>query len=327
MHPVAAAAPFLARLERFSRVGSTNDVVRAWLSDGTPEVCVAVADEQTAGRGRLGRTWQAPPGAALLASIGFRPGWLPAARAWRLPAVVALAMCDAAEDAAGLPVGAIRLKWPNDLVVEVSGPNALLAGVPDAAAAAARLSAPLALRKLAGILGESDGLGSADPRVVVGIGINADWPATDFPAVLSGSMTSLREASVGRPIDADALLDGFLDRLEARVEALRAGYFDLAGWTERQATTGRLVTLEGAGDTAPAGDTAAVDDTSPTGEATRKAAGQGDLRAVRALGVDAASGALVVEDDAAASGERLIHAGEVVRVRLAGELRLAGEQV
>ena len=63
---MVASVPFLARRERFARVGSTNDVVRAWLDDGAPEVCLAVADEQTAGRGRDGRTWTAPPGAGLL---------------------------------------------------------------------------------------------------------------------------------------------------------------------------------------------------------------------------------------------------------------------
>ena len=103
-------APFISRQERFASIGSTNDVVRAWLAGGTPEVCLAVADEQTAGRGRAGRSWQAPPGAALLLSLGFRPGWLPPERVWRLPATVSLAMADAAEEAAGLPDGAIRLK-------------------------------------------------------------------------------------------------------------------------------------------------------------------------------------------------------------------------
>lgn len=293
MRPVASPPPFLARRERFTSVGSTNDVVRGWLEQGTPEVCLAVAGEQTAGRGRHGRTWQAPPGAALLASVGFLPAWLAPDRAWRLSAIVALAMCDAAEDAAGLPVGSIRLKWPNDLVVETAGPRALLIGVRDAGEAAARLGAPLALRKLAGVLGESDGLGTANPRVVVGIGINADWAAAGFPPELAGSMTSLREAAGGRPIDVEALLDAFIDRLEARTAALRTGYFDHAGWVERQATTGRLVSLEGP-DAADAGPSAPV----------------------RALGVDAPTGALVVEDATAASGERLVHAGEVVHVRL-----------
>jgi BirA family biotin operon repressor/biotin-[acetyl-CoA-carboxylase] ligase len=282
-----------ARVEWFTRVGSTNDVVREWLAAGEPEVCLAVADEQVAGRGRHGRTWAAPPGVALLASLGFRPSWLAPERTWSLAATVAIAMCDAAEEVAGLPEGAIRLKWPNDLVVETGGPRALLVGVPDAAAAATRLAAPLELRKLAGVLGESEGLGTADPRVVVGIGINADWAATTFPPDLAASMTSLREASGGRPIDGQRLLTAFRDRLEARIAALRTGYFDLATWTARQATTGRLVVLD------------AMD------------GGTADLP-VRALGVDAASGALVVEDATAPGTERLVHAGEVVRVRLAG---------
>ena len=279
-----------SRLERFDAVESTNDVVRGWLADGTPEVAVAVAREQTAGRGRAGRAWVAPPGAALLLSCGFRPSWLPPDRVWRLGAVVSLAMCDAAEEVAGLPEGAIRLKWPNDLVVELAGPHALLAGVVSADAAAARLAAPLDLRKVAGVLGETDGLGTADPRAVVGIGINADWAAADFPPALAPAMTSLREASAGRPIEIEALLAAFLGYLEARIEALRAGFFDVATWTSRQALTGRVVRLDGHGGRAREGVT--VD------------------------GVDASSGALVVTP-LGSSESWPVHAGEVVHVRLA----------
>ncbi len=277
-------------------MGSTNDVVRAWLADGTPEICVAVTDRQTAGRGRNGRTWSAPSGAALLCSLGFRPSWLVAEDAWRLAALVALAMADAAEDAAGLAEGTIRLKWPNDLVVVHGGNDAVLVGDISAAEALARRSAPLELRKLAGILGETDGLGTNDPRVVVGIGINAGWPAADFPPELAGSMTSLAEVSAGRPIDREALFDGFLDRLETRIAALRGGRFDVAGWTARQVTTGHLVTLSGL---------------------------DGSTTTARAIGVDGASGALVVEDldgghahGADRAPERHIHAGEVLHLRL-----------
>lgn len=281
-----------ARVERFDAVGSTNDIVRAWLADGTPEVCIAVADEQLAGRGRSGRTWAAPSGTALLCSVGFRPTWLGAAHAWRLAAIVALAMADAAEDVAGLGEGTIRFKWPNDLVIIDGGPDALLIGDISASDALARRSAPLALRKLAGILGETDGLGTADPRMVVGIGINADWPAATFPSELAPSMTSLREASGGRPIDRDALLNGFLGRLETRLAALRGGRFDVAGWTDRQVTTGHLVTLAGL---------------------------DGSTSSVRALGVDGASGALVVEaiDPDGRASDRLVFAGEIVHLRLA----------
>ena len=283
-----------SRLDRLGTVASTNDLVRDWLAAGVPEVCVAVADEQSAGRGRMGRAWSAPAGTALLLSAGFRPAWIEPDRAWRLGATVALAMSDAGEEVAGLPEGSIRLKWPNDLVVERLGPHALLAGIHSASDALARLSGPLELRKLAGVLGESTGLGTDDPQVVVGIGINADWAAADFPPELDGSMTSLREASAGRPIDREALLVSFLEHLDARLEALRAGFFDHATWTGRQALTGCRVALEGYG--------------------------RMPDEAVIVDGVDAASGALVVHaaDDPADAVPVLVHAGEVVRVLLAG---------
>lgn len=273
-------ADFLARQERFASVGSTNDVVRDWLAVGTPEVCLAIADEQTAGRGRDGRSWVAPEGAALLLSLGFRPDWLAPTDTWRLAATTSLAMADAAEEVAGLPDRALRLKWPNDLVIETDG-----LAVPMAPAE------PTAVRKVAGVLGETDGLGTDDPRVVVGIGIDTDWAAADFPPELADTMTSLREASHGRPIDHVALLDAFLGRLEVRIEALRLGRFDVGDWTERQLTSGRDVTL-----------------TDPDGSS----------RVVRALGVDAASGALVIEDADAADGERAVVVGEIRHVRLAG---------
>jgi BirA family transcriptional regulator, biotin operon repressor / biotin---[acetyl-CoA-carboxylase] ligase len=263
--------PFLARQERFAVVGSTNDVVRGWLAAGEPEVCLAVADEQTAGRGREGRTWSAPAGRALLLSLGFRPAWLDPDRVWRLAAVTSLAMADAAEDVAGLADGSIRLKWPNDLVVEEDG----------------------AIRKLAGVLGETDGLGGDDPRAIIGIGINADWPASEFPSALAGAMTSLREASGGRSIDPARLLAAFLTRLERRVEALRGGRFDEADWLDRQLTTGRLVRLVGH---------------------------DGTEETVRAVRSDPVSGALVVEDLRSPSGERAVVSGEIRHVRLDGTL-------
>ena len=81
---MTASRPFLSRLERFESVDSTQRVVRDWLDAGTPEVAVAVAAEQTAGRGRHGRGWFAPRGAALLVSCGFRPWNLPFVLVWRL---------------------------------------------------------------------------------------------------------------------------------------------------------------------------------------------------------------------------------------------------
>jgi BirA family biotin operon repressor/biotin-[acetyl-CoA-carboxylase] ligase len=250
----------ISRLERFAVVGSTNDVVRGWLADGTPEICVAVADAQTAGRGREGRSWTAPAGAALLSSIGFRPVWLRPEHLWRLAAVTSIAMAEAGEEAAALPSGTILLKWPNDLVLETTD----------------------GVRKLAGVLGETDGLGTDDPRAVIGIGVNGDWAPADFPAELAGSMTSLRELA-GRAIDHDALLDGFLRRLAIAADGLREGQFDAPGWSARQVTTDRDIDL-----------------IRPDGSRTT----------VQATGVDTDSGALLI-------GETRILVGEIEHVRFA----------
>lgn len=263
---VAMATPFLARRERFAVVGSTNDVVRGWLAAGEPDVCLAVADEQTAGRGREGRTWTAPPGAALLLSLGFRPTWLEPSRVWQLAAAISVAMAEAGEQAADLPARAIKLKWPNDLVVEVDG----------------------GIRKIAGVLGETDGLGGANPVAIVGIGINVDWPAAEFPSELADTMTSLRELA-DRPIDRDALLEAFLARLDVRLRSLRMGSFDALGWAGRQVTTGRLIRVEG-----------------PSGAA-------GVVRAVR---TDTLTGALVVEDPDGNGRTWDVYSGDVVHVRL-----------
>ena len=103
-------------------------------------------------------------------SLGFRPTWLTPDRVWRLAATASLAMADAAEHVAALPAGVIRLKWPNDLVAEGAD----------------------GVRKLAGVLGETDGLGGPDPRAIIGLGLNTDWALADFPPELAGSMTSLR---------------------------------------------------------------------------------------------------------------------------------------
>jgi BirA family biotin operon repressor/biotin-[acetyl-CoA-carboxylase] ligase len=220
---VTMSPPFVARLERFESVPTTQPIVREWLEAGVPEVAVAVADEQTAGRGRLGRTWTAPVGAALLASAGFRPVGLAARHAWRLAATASLAMLDAAEDVAGLRDDTLGLKWPNDIVAD--GPDGLL-------------------RKVAGVLGETSLEDDRVATAVVGIGVNADWPLELFPADLAPSMTSLRELSGGRPIDRDALLEAWLVRLEPRYEALRMGRFDAGGWSARQRTTGHMVELD-----------------------------------------------------------------------------------
>src|SRR5262249_55640412 len=155
LQPSEYAASWLARYERFDVVGSPNDVVAGWLRDGTPEVCVAIADVQSAGRGRDGRSWQAPPGSALLCSVGFRPTWLDVGHTWRLGAIASLAMAEACEVAGGLRAGSIHLKWPNDLVIIDHSTGEV--------------------RKLAGVLGETAGIGTPEATAGTGIRANTHW--------------------------------------------------------------------------------------------------------------------------------------------------------
>jgi BirA family biotin operon repressor/biotin-[acetyl-CoA-carboxylase] ligase len=278
----------VARLERFAVVSSTNDVVRDWLAAGVPEVCVAVADHQQAGRGRQGRSWVAPAGTGLLLSLGTRPAWIDPGRAWRVAAVVSLAAAEAAEAASGLAPGTIRLKWPNDLVVDEHAAGGDDDGDGRARTAGGRAAAPCAgCRKLGGVLAEGSDLGGPDPRLVVGLGLNVDWEAGRFPPDLAAAMTSLRVLA-GRPVSREDVLAAFLERAKVHLDALRDGRFALDGWAARQLLPGTSVRLTGSG------------------------GADGEWRV---LAVDDTSGALVVADPAAAGGERRVMAGEAVHVR------------
>ena len=108
--------------ERFAVVGSTNDVVRGWLADGDAGG-LRRGRRRADRRSRSRRTDLAGAAGRRAAGVARRSGptWLAPERVWRLAATASLAMAEAAEVVAGLPDGAIRLKWPNDLVIEASG--------------------------------------------------------------------------------------------------------------------------------------------------------------------------------------------------------------
>ena len=267
----SAVTGWLSRFERFDAVGSTNDVVAGWLRDGTPEVCVAIADVQTAGRGRGNRTWSAPSGAALLASIGFRPTWLEPEHAWRLAAIVTLTMAEACEIAAGLRAGTVQPKWPNDLVAIDSRSGEV--------------------RKLSGVLGETDGLGTKGATAVIGIGVNADWKPEDFPPELATTMTSIAELAPGQVIDREVIIHVFLERLQPAVAQLRVGAFPADSWRARQLTNGVPVRLEW-----------------PDGRS----------ETVSAVDVDTESGALVVGELGGGGQQRSVLVGEIQHLRLGG---------
>ena len=213
---------FVSRLERFDRLESTQAVVRDWLAQGVDEVCVAVADVQTEGRGRLDRVWQDRPGSALLVSLGFRPVEVPAARGWRLAAIASVAMLGAASSLLGPTADRLALKWPNDIVAVHRGE----------------------LLKVGGVLAESSLEGERLATTIVGLGVNVDWARADYPPDLAQSMWSLSEASGRRRIDRDALLSAWLERLQPLYEELKAGRFDSLRWADAQITTGATVAVE-----------------------------------------------------------------------------------
>lgn len=177
------------------RCGSTNDVAATEARAGAPEGLLVTADEQTDGRGRMGRTWHAPAGANLTFSLLLRPQ-RPAAE---IPPITLLAGGALAVAVHGLGLGIeARVKWPNDLTVG-TGPSR---------------------RKLAGILTEATTEGDRIGHVVVGVGLNVN--AVDFPPELATKATSLRREHGGEPLSRIMVLARVLRAFEDAFDDFRA---------------------------------------------------------------------------------------------------------
>jgi BirA family biotin operon repressor/biotin-[acetyl-CoA-carboxylase] ligase len=177
---------------------STNADLLARAGGGAPEGLVLAAEEQRAGRGRMGRAWVAPPRAALTFSLLVRPRTVPPARRGWLPLLAGVAVASAVHAVASVDA---RLKWPNDVLV---GPA-----------------------KLGGILAEAAG-----DAVVVGIGLNVSTEPGELPPpgpAPTGALpaTSLRAQADGTPADgtpaAGSLAAGSLDR-ESLLTGILAGF-------------------------------------------------------------------------------------------------------
>ena len=185
----------------YEQVGSTNDVARAAAEAGAPEGLVLVANTQSLGRGRLGRSWSSPPGAGLYVSVVLRPG----GSALRLLTIAAgVAIAEGVHAASGLQTW---LKWPNDVYV--------------------------GSRKLAGILAEGSSAGAVD-HVVLGFGINIRRAA--YPPDVVARATSL-ESELGRDVDRGLVLAECLAALSNRYGMLQTGAADdvIAAWRTRGA--------------------------------------------------------------------------------------------
>lgn len=199
----------LGGLHFFPTIGSTNDEALSLAAGGAPDMSLVVADAQTNGRGRLGRTWFTPPGAALAFSLVLREGLQPLAQVPLLAGLGALALCDAL---AGHGLSA-QIKWPNDVLVN--------------------------RRKVAGILVEAVWMGDTMESVVLGMGVNV-MPQSVPPddQVLFPATSVDREA--GRGVDRLVLLHDILDALVARRAMLGQPRF-VADWEQRLAFIGEPV--------------------------------------------------------------------------------------
>jgi len=226
MTPGGSALGVVVRLDT---VDSTQSVAFALAERGAADRTVVVADQQLAGRGRRGRTWSAPTGTSLLASIIVRPR-LPQALLSTLSLTTAVAAAEALRRVAHVDA---RLKWPNDVLV--SG------------------------RKIAGILLESrtggvpapGGSAHAGPAIVTIIGVGINLGQRDFPVDLADSATSVA-LETGRAPGREAVLTALLEEFDtwrARLESEGFGPVR-EGWRRLSDTLGRRVTVDGVTGTA-----------------------------------------------------------------------------
>ena len=206
-------------------IGSTNDVAHAEAAGGAADGLLVIADEQTAGRGRLDRRWWAPPGSSLLMSLLLRPA-LPAHAAGQLTMCLGLAAVEGIESVTGLRPA---LKWPNDLLLEG--------------------------RKLGGMLTELRLDGERLAYAVLGLGVNVNVAFDERPTTNDENDSSLviRPSSelvntaislsmaLGRAVDRVALLAAILAHCEAWYERTLAGESPHTAWAARLDTVGRRV--------------------------------------------------------------------------------------
>lgn len=203
------------RIELHPQVGSTNDLVRQAGQRGASEGLVVLAEEQVAGRGRLGRTWVASPGCCVLCSVLLRPRFSPQ-QAFYVTIVAAVAIHRALKVVGG-GVLSPAIKWPNDV---------LLNG-----------------RKVAGILSESEFSGGEWAFSVLGFGINVNLQKEQF-GELRDAATSL-SAELGREVDRVEVLARVLSELESLYLLLQGGQSGTvhAEWVRNLETLGKRVSI------------------------------------------------------------------------------------
>ena len=206
----------------FQTIDSTNTRLKTMSTQEEPAGTMVLAEHQSSGRGRLGRQWHAPAGSSLLFSLLFRPAW-PAERVQWLMMIASLTAIEAIKQETGI---ALRIKWPNDLV---------MGNRPE-------------WRKCGGILMEGDIEGSTVRSAIVGVGINVNIPSAQL-AKTATQATSL-QAETGRTVPRLPLLVTYLQIMEQRYEAISAGHSPIVEWRSALVNIGQTVRAEisGGGD-------------------------------------------------------------------------------
>ncbi len=187
-------------IERHGTVGSTMEIAAGHATRGAPAGLVIVAEEQTTGRGRLGRVWLAPPGTSLLFTALFRPS-MEAARSGELSRLIARQAGDAIAEVTGVRP---KVKDPNDLLIEG--------------------------KKIAGILCQTSIRGDQLDYLLVGIGLNVNIPPDQLPFPTATSLLAV----TGATQDRERLLATILTRLEQLPELADAREENHLGRSERR---------------------------------------------------------------------------------------------
>lgn len=216
------------RIHSFDRLSSTQQKAYELAKEGAPSGTVIVAEEQTGGRGRLGRTWHSPPGTGIWLSLILRPAvaldQLP-----QLTLITAVALVDAIRagfrpDEDVLPPEAVRIKWPNDVYV---------------------LLEDRGRKKVCGILTEVHAEMDRVHTCIVGVGMNVNQTAGDFPPEIQDKATSLALAT-GRPWHRVSLAVRFLEQFETWYETFAQGGFSAvkSAWEERALPVGTPIQIQ-----------------------------------------------------------------------------------
>ncbi len=205
------------KIIRYHLVTSTNDLAREWADLNEAEGLVVAAEEQTEGRGRLGRKWIVPPGTSLQISILLRPPLAPP-EAHRLTQMAALALAatlrEFIEGTFTSASPTVALKWPNDV---------LLNG-----------------KKCAGILVETSVEGTRVATAILGLGLNVNYSMRAENPGFAPFATTLAD-ELGYTVDRQALERTLLEKMDAYYSRLRAGEDFFEEWRGQLSTLGRAV--------------------------------------------------------------------------------------